>query len=107
MLRVNQAGLRQLPLGGLVITGGTADIAGLQEMVESVLGGRVRIANPGMVPGLPSQLRKPAFSASVGALLWGIKHGGERRTYENKHDNSSGYRSLVRRFSRPKENAVG
>jgi cell division protein FtsA len=107
MLRVTQAGLRQLPPGGLVITGGTSDIAGLQEMVESVLGGRVRLANPDMVPGLPSQLRKPAFSASVGALLWGIKHGGERRAYEYKPNKSSGYRSLVRRFSRPKENAVG
>ncbi len=108
MLRVNQAGFTRLPAGGLVITGGSSEIAGLQEMVEGVLGGPVRIAGPDMVSGLPSQLCKPSFSASVGALLWGIKHGGERRSYEYSEKKTlKGPRSLVRRFSRPKENAVG
>jgi len=103
MLRVSQAGLRQLPTGGLVITGGGAEMAGLKQLVESNLGGQVRIAYPDGIAGLPSQLRKPAFSAGVGALLWGIKHQGERRTYQNGERTLWGYKSLARRFGRSKE----
>ncbi|HEU0020367.1 MAG TPA: cell division protein FtsA [Dehalococcoidia bacterium] len=103
MLRVSQAGLRQLPTGGLVITGGSAEIAGLKQLVESNMGGQVRIAYPNGIAGLPSQLRKPAFSAGVGALLWGIKHQGERRTYQNGERTLWGYKSLARRFGRSRE----
>ena len=103
MLRVTQAGLRQLPTGGLVVTGGAAEMAGLKELMEDTLGGPVRIAYPDGVAGLPSQLRKPAFSAGVGALLWGIKHQSERRIYQN---GGGTYRSLFRKFSRPKERSV-
>jgi cell division protein FtsA len=105
MLRVSQAGMRQLPTGGLVITGGAAELAGLKELVESILGGPVRIAYPSGIAGLPSQLRKPGFSAGVGALLWGIKHQGESRTYQNGVRTLRGYKSLVRRFGRPREKA--
>jgi cell division protein FtsA len=102
MLRVSQAGMRQLPTGGLVITGGAAELAGLKELVENTLGGPVRIAYPSGIAGLPSQLRKPGFSAGVGALLWGIKHQGESRTYQNGERTLRGYKSLVRRFGRPR-----
>jgi cell division protein FtsA len=105
MLRVSQAGMRQLPTGGLVITGGVAEMAGLKELVESTLGGPVRIAYPSGIAGLPSQLRKPGFSAGVGALLWGIKHQGESRTYQNGERTLRGYRSFMSRFSRPREKA--
>lgn len=105
MLRVSQAGMRQLPTGGLVITGGVAEMAGLKELVESTLGGPVRIAYPSGIAGLPSQLRKPGFSAGVGALLWGIKHQGESRSYQNGERTLRGYRSFMSRFSRPQEKA--
>ncbi len=83
LLRVRQAGLRQLPTGGLVITGGVAETQGLQELAQKTLGGSIRIAYPQGITGLTSQLRKPAFSAGVGLLLWGIKHQGEKRPYLN------------------------
>ena len=79
--KVRQAGLRELPTGGLVLTGGGAEIAGLGDLVQKTLGGPVRIAHPEGISGLPVQLRKPAFSASVGLLLWGIKHQGETRSF--------------------------
>ena len=89
VLKVRQSGLREFPAGGLVLTGGGAEITGLAELVRKTLGGQVRIAHPGGIAGLPAQLRKPAFSASVGLLLWGIKHQGETRSYMN------GGRSIV------------
>ena len=102
MLKITQAGLRQLPSGGLILTGGASEISGLKELVEKTVGGPVRIAYPNGIAGLPSQLRKPAFSASVGALLWGIKHQGESRKYQNGSKTSWNYQSLVKKLVRNK-----
>ena len=83
VLKVRQSGLREFPAGGLVLTGGGSDMTGLSDLVLKILGGQVRIAYPEGIAGLPAQLRKPAFSAAVGLLLWGIKHQGETRSSMN------------------------
>jgi len=90
VLKVRQSGLREFPAGGLVLTGGGSDMTGLSDLVLKILGGQVRIAYPEGIAGLPAQLRKPAFSAAVGLLLWGIKHQGETRSSMN------GGRSITR-----------
>ena len=108
VLQVKQAGLNRLPDGGLIFTGGSADMTGLRELTEKVLGGPVRIAYPEGVAGLPSQLRKPGFSAGVGTLLWGIKHQGERRSYREPEGSSTGgYKSLLSKFRRNREKVSG
>ena len=90
VLKVRQSGLREFPAGGLVLTGGGSEMTGLSDLVLKILGGQVRIAYPEGIAGLPAQLRKPAFSAAVGLLLWGIKHQGETRSSMN------GGRSITR-----------
>jgi cell division protein FtsA len=105
--RMSQAGMNRLPDGGVVYTGGSADMAGLQEFTESVLGEPVRIAYPTGVAGLPTQLRKPGFSAAVGTLLWGIKHQGEGRTYRVPEESGKGYKSLLSIFKRNREKVAG
>ena len=103
LLRVRQSGLRQLPPGGLVITGGCAELLGLQELVKNILGGPVRIAYPSGIAGLPTQLRKPAFSAAVGLLLWGIKHQGEKRPYRNGQRTLSKHKPFLSWFKRERD----
>ena len=103
MLRVSQSGLRQLPNGGLVITGGTSELQGLQKLVEDNLGGPVRIANPSGIAGLPTQLQKPGLSAAVGTLIWGIKHQGESRAYRERDRYNYGYKSLLNRLGRVRD----
>ena len=83
VLKVKQSGLREFPSGGIVLTGGGSEMNGLMQLVQKTLGGRVRIAHPESIAGLPAQLRKPAFAAAVGLLLWGIKHQGETRSSLN------------------------
>ena len=83
VLKVRQSGLREFPTCGIVLTGGGAEMTGLTDLVQKTLGGQVRIAFPEGIAGLPAQLRKPAFSAAVGLLLWGIKHQGETRSSMN------------------------
>ena len=111
ILRLSQqAELTRLPEGGLVFTGAGAELSGLVELTEKMVGGPARIGWPENVAGLPSQLRKPGFSAAVGALLWGIKHQGERRNYRSSPESVSpadaitrGYKSLLDRVKRAKE----
>lgn len=96
--QVRKAGLRQMPPGGLVLTGGCASMPGLRELAQKTLGDPVRIAYPLGIAGLPSQLKKPAFSTSVGILLWGIKHQGEKRPYRDGERTLRGYQSLIHRI---------
>jgi cell division protein FtsA len=99
LLKVRQSGLREFPPGGLVISGGCAELAGIKELAKKTLGGPVRIAYPSGISGLPAHLRKPAYSAAVGLLLWGIKHQGEKRPYRNGQRAVSKSKPL---FGRPK-----
>ena len=93
VLKVRQSGLREFPTGGIVLTGGGAEMTGLTDLVQKTLGGQVRIAFPEGIAGLPAQLRKPAFSAAVGLLLWGIKHQGETRSSMNGGRSKMGNKS--------------
>jgi cell division protein FtsA len=102
MLRVNQAGLRHMPSGGLVLTGGCAEMQGVKELAQKITGGPVRIASPLGIAGLPAELRKPAFSAAVGILLWGIKHQSDGHSYQNESRPFWGG-FLAGRFHRGKE----
>ncbi len=72
--RVRQAGMDNWPIGGMVLTGGGAQMTGLPELAAQMVGDPVRVGYPYGIFGLPAQLRKPTFSAAVGLLLWGIKH---------------------------------
>lgn len=100
LLKVRQSGLRQMPDGGLVITGGCSELPGLQELTLGTLGGPVRIAHPRGISGLPTNLRKPAFSTAVGLLLWGIKHQGEKRLYGSGESTLWGKKSFLSRFKK-------
>jgi cell division protein FtsA len=106
LLKLRQAGLRQIPPGGLIITGGTAEIAGLTDLASRATGATVRIGYPRAILGLPSELRKPALSTGVGTLLWGIKHQGESRPYRNGQKTLRGHVPLVHRFLRRSERAA-
>ena len=102
VLKVRQSGLREFPPGGIVLTGGGAEMTGLADLVRKTLGGQVRIAYPDGIAGLPAQLRKPAFSASVGLLLWGIKHQSETRSSMNGGRSMNGNKSWLWGLGRKK-----
>ena len=106
VLKVRQSGLREFPSGGIVLTGGGAEMTGLADLVQKTLGGQARIAYPEGIAGLPAQLRKPAFAAAVGLLLWGIKHQGETRSSLNGGRSIMGNKSWLWGLGSKKATAV-
>jgi cell division protein FtsA len=54
----------------VVLTGGASQLAGMPEAARRILGRNVRIGRPLGVAGLPEAAKGPAFSASVGLLVY-------------------------------------
>ncbi|MBM3924800.1 MAG: cell division protein FtsA [SAR202 cluster bacterium] len=79
MMKVQQAGMTRMPPGGVVITGGTAEMAGIEQLAKFLYSCPVRIAGPTSVPGLSADEKKPPYSVVVGLLLWGINHLNEKK----------------------------
>ncbi len=68
--RAGHAG--RLP-AGLVLTGGASQLAGAAGLGREVLKMPVRVASPSGVGGLTDHLLEPAYSTSIGLLMWGAR----------------------------------
>ncbi len=81
---VERAGFKGMLPAGLVLTGGASQLAGAARLGREVLQMPVRIAGPSGVAGLTDHLLTPAYSTSLGLLMWGADavHGYEPR-YES------------------------
>ena len=84
ILKLRQAGLERLPSAGLVLTGGSVMIPGMEEMTKRAVRSHVRIGIPAHLNGLPEEVQSPAYAASVGIVVWSVRHHGERRVYDNR-----------------------
>ncbi|MDX2163297.1 MAG: cell division protein FtsA [bacterium] len=70
---IKRSGYDGLLRAGMVITGGCAQIPGLRELAQELLGVPVRIAKPERLTGMADALRSPAYSTSVGLLRLGLQ----------------------------------
>ncbi len=58
---------------GLVLTGGTANLAGIAPLAEQVTGLPARVGAPRNLQGLVDTLCDPAYATSVGVLQWAVR----------------------------------
>lgn len=72
-LELETSGLTKKLPAGAVITGGGALTAGLEKSAKRALKMPIRIGRPVGVSGLIDEIEGPAFSASVGTVLYGLK----------------------------------
>lgn len=70
---IKRSGYDGLLRAGAVITGGSAQLAGLREVAERELKMPVRVGKPERLTGMADVLRNPAYSTSVGLLRLGLK----------------------------------
>jgi cell division protein FtsA len=59
---------------GLVLTGGSSNLAGISTLGREILQLPVRVGAPSNMEGIADVLCDPAYATSVGLLLWGINH---------------------------------
>ncbi len=102
--RLKAAGLAPGVRQRVVLTGGAAQLTGLPEAARRILNSQVRIGRPLGIQGLPESAKSPAFSASLGLLIYpqvaGIEHFEPRRSNIMKGTGTDGYISRVGRWLR-------
>lgn len=67
--RLDEAGFEHLPGRRIVLTGGGAQLTGVEEVAHRILGRAVRIGRPLRVGGLPESATGPDFAAAVGLAI--------------------------------------
>jgi cell division protein FtsA len=80
---------------GLVLTGGSANLAGIEALGRNTLQLPVRVGIPSNIYGISDALHDPAYATSVGLLLWGAKHR-EMQTWNRS--SGSGFRHFISRM---------
>jgi cell division protein FtsA len=85
---VKRAGFDDVIAAGLVLSGGTASLRGVNELSELVLRMPVRTGIPRRIHGLSDSLNSPAYATSVGLLHWAAQENG----HSNGH-NGNGHKS--------------
>jgi len=63
---------------GLVLTGGSSNLSGIDVLGRDILRIPVRVGVPTNITGITDALRDPAYATSAGLLLWGAKNQGKR-----------------------------
>ena len=71
---IKRTGYDSLLPAGVVLCGGAANLAGIKEVAQSILGLPVRLGAPQNLRGLVDNLNEPAYATSVGLLEWGKHH---------------------------------
>jgi len=92
---IKRSGFGDLLAAGVVLTGGTANLAGLRDVAVEQLRLPVRVGMPRRLHGLTETINSPAYAASVGLLLWGMRE--QARTLKKKSGGGGGtwYRRLL------------
>jgi cell division protein FtsA len=70
---VRRVGYEEMISAGVVLTGGTSNLAGITELAASVLDMPARVGSPAGVYNMDDTLENPAFSTSVGLLGWAAR----------------------------------
>lgn len=65
--------------GSVVLTGGTANMNGIEEFAQQVMGLPVHVEKPKIIAQGDESLGDPSYSAAAGLLVWGAIHGEDER----------------------------
>ncbi len=97
LLELPRSDYETLVPAGLVLTGGTSNLSGIDALGREILQLPVRVGVATNIYGITDTLRDPAYATSVGLLLWGAKHEGS--TTWKSHGFGTGLRHLFSRIT--------
>ena len=78
LLEMPTAEYETLVPDGIVLTGGSSNLAGIETLGRNTLQLPIRVGLPKNIYGISDALQDPAYATSVGLLLWGAKYKGKR-----------------------------
>ncbi len=97
LLELPRSDYESLVPAGLVLTGGSSNLSGMDTLGRDILRLPVRIGVPMNMNGISDSLRDPAYATAVGLLIWGAKNEGRS---EWKGGGIGGLRRLISRLAR-------
>jgi cell division protein FtsA len=75
---------------GVVLTGGTSLIEGLQELGDQIFNVPTRIGHPRGVGGLKDVVSSPVYATAVGLLMYGARKEGTEQRFRIREENVFG-----------------
>jgi len=78
LLELPRSEYEELVPAGLVLTGGSSNLSGIDILGREILRLPVRVGTPTNIYGITDALRDPAYATSVGLLLWAAKQDGRQ-----------------------------
>lgn len=92
---LKEGGLNSAPTAGLILTGGSACLPGLEELAKEILNVPVRIGRSRGIWSSQNDLSSPTYATSIGILLWSMKYRGQRGVYRNGHYHNPLYQRMA------------
>jgi cell division protein FtsA len=74
-LRLEKEGIANMTPSGVIITGGGAEVIGIEDSAKRMMSMPVRVGNPKGVGGLIDDVIRPSFATPVGLILHGSRQG--------------------------------
>jgi cell division protein FtsA len=93
-LELPRSDYKALIPAGLVLTGGSSNLPGIDMLGREILKLPVRVGVPASISGISDSLRDPAYATGVGLLLWGARLKS-RRQFKPRNGFGSGVWRLV------------
>jgi len=82
-----RSGMKSQIGAGVVLTGGTALIEGIQELGEQIFNLPTRIGYPDKVGGLKDVVNSPMYATAVGLLMFGAEKEGVEQRFRIRDEN--------------------
>ena len=82
-----RAGYEDAINSGVVITGGSSELAGVPEIAEEIFNLPCRIGYPDRVGGLVEVVNKPMYATAVGLVLYGAKQNSNNKKFRIRDTN--------------------
>jgi cell division protein FtsA len=96
-MEAKRAGQAEMLAAGLVLTGGTANLPGLDLLAEKVLNIPARIGVPKASQGLIDSIGDPAYATAVGLLHWAVRENAPFLKPAGSHSNGFGVGDVFRK----------
>ncbi len=83
---VERNGFSEALTSGIVITGGSTLLPGMNELAEEIMGVPVRRGTPRGIGGLVDVVKSPIYATGVGLVVYGARHQ-DRRLFRIREEN--------------------